>query len=187
VSRVDQTSSTDQINDVEFTLGAAVSGGGGLNPGLNLGGELAAGLGRGVWWLRAYASFLTTVKPQTIRASALTGSVRSQTLTLGAAPCFTVDARALGGDFDLCLEAAYVTFYASGRGFDVNATDTLHFWGVGGRAVYLWRISEVLRGSLGLALLAPLAHVDMRLLGVAGAIWDMPPVTGRLSLGLEWR
>src|SRR5690606_30129849 len=71
VSRVDQTSSTDQINDVEFTLGAAVSGGGGLNPGLNLGGELAAGLGRGVWWLRAYASFLTTVKPQTIRASAL--------------------------------------------------------------------------------------------------------------------
>lgn len=178
---------TDPTRNVAFMLGAAGSAGGGLNPGLNLGGELSAGLGRDAWSLRAYASLLTSVKAKAVRTSGLTGSVRSRTFTVGATPCFTVGARTLGGEFDLCLDAAYVTFDARGRGFDVNATDTLHFWCVGGHAVYLWPISGSLRGSLGFALLAPLAHVDMRLSGVDGAIWDMAPITGRLSLGLDWR
>lgn len=165
-----------------FVLGGRASVGGGLNPGFNLGVDGFAGIGITPWWLEVYASYASSAKGSIVRDAGLAGSVRSRTLELGLLPC-----RRWATGYRICAEAGYVMFAAEGRGFDSDRDDNLNLWGVGGQGSYSWPLLGALWANLGLAVLVPLSRVDMRVSGVSEPVWQMPAVTARGALGLEWR
>lgn len=163
-------------------LGVRGHAGLGLNPAVNWGGTASFGIGLARWWLQAYTSFSTSAKRTPVRGNGLTGYVRATTWTFGIEPCHTV-AKSLG----VCVNAGYNAFNAQGLGFDVDGSEVVHFWSAGATGTYYWTITGSLRGSIGLGVTMPLTRVTMRLDGVHDPIWQMPPLSGRVSVGLDWR
>lgn len=154
----------------------------GLNPAVNGGAAASMGLGVQQWWLQAYASFSTSVKRAPARESGLTGYVRATTWTFGIEPCLT-----LVDTLGVCVDAGYNALDAQGSGFDVDRSEVVHFWSAGASGTYFWPLFGSLRGSVGLGLAVPLTRVTMSVSGVSEPIWQMPPLSGRVSAGIDWR
>lgn len=162
--------------------GMQAQGGLGVAPGVNLGGALSAGLGWREWWLRISGSVSTSVKGANIRLEGLAATAVATTWTLGAQPCLTINE-----DYALCAGAGYALFNARGIGFDVDHSDQLGFWMASVSGAYYWPLVASLRGSFGLELGVPWSRISMSVRGVAEPVWEMPPVSGALFVGLDWR
>jgi hypothetical protein len=87
----------------------------------------------------------------------------------------------------VCVDAGYNAFDAQGSGFDVDRREVVHYWSAGASGTYYWPLWGALRGSVGLALAVPLTRVTMSISGVSDPIWEMPPLSGRVSAGIDWR
>ncbi len=154
----------------------------GPNPAVNGGGAASLGVGVAQWWFQAYASFSTSAKRTLVRENGLTGYVRAATWTFGVEPCLTV-ANSLG----VCVDAGYNSLDAEGRGFDVDRSEVVRFWSAGASGTYYWPLAGSLRGSVGLGVTLPLTRVTMSVSGVSDPIWQMPPLSGRVAAGIDWR